>query len=858
MQDIMRPTHHPFSHFGCGNLTTLASLNQTSIRNWFSQEYDPRGMHLVVYSDEPISVLENRVKTTFGSIGLSSHWQGPVRAEPSGPIVPPNVTGAWVYLDPVKDIRTMRIVWQIPAIFANWGNRMGHVVGRVISRIGEGSIFAKLKSEGLASSLDADNDNASADSAFFFLEVELTSTGLENIFRVLEIIFQGIGTLGKLTIPSYIVEQHNSLALLNYKWQTRRSDLAFTKEQVLKLRREQLSVFPNMSLFWEYSPVDVAEIFTTHLAPNNSIVYIQARNINVTYDKFEPIVSAPYTYVKFTDADATRLSQAHQSFQTDISYAAESFLIPKDIRLHHSVDTAVGNLSRWLPLPEKFDCDDVQTTFVSPDVEFGVPRIDSTNLMFSPGILMGSDPRKRVILYLWLSAVRETTKGMRELAAAGGYRYFCRFEERSDHLSISIGHGETPFPHISIRLTGYSSRNAVTKIMEDIYRALRFPLVTPSQLQVALDSLRLNYQNGRLAELYKQTGVYWTRWGTTGDYTCTAGKLLEAVDKLQANDSWHQIATDEIREVIHDVFVTGGQGFHEFSFLAGNVDEQDVRDIRRTRDFASLAPTLNYPDKIDFFRPSFIAKSETPVFLYGSVRDIPAGRAAVLLSVPVGNMSDPLANAFANTIEAVCAGQFFAALRTRDQLGYVVGSMLKELHGMLYMTFIVQTEKVGGTEALSKIQNWIEGWIVKGIGEMDEYIEIDGANSTRTPFEKHFDNIKRGVITEWSSKHASFEEKTIEQLRLVLTSRDNLALLDQNLDELKTLTRARFRALVNKYFATGKRDWRAVVLDGGEGDVSNSTILEGWSVVTREDLDVEDGIHLNEFEFNPGRFSREN
>ena len=377
--------------------------------------------------------------------------------------------------------------------------------------------------------------------------------------------------------------------------------------------------------------------------------------------------------------------------------------------------------------------------------------------------------------------------------------------------------------------------------MQEVYRALRFPLLRPSELQIALDSLRLNFQNGELEELYKQTASYWTRWGTSGSYACTVGKLLEAIDELRANDSWHQIAAGEIREMIDDVFATGGQGFHEFSFLAGNVDDQDVRDIRRTRDFAQLVPTLKYPDKIDLFRPSFIAKSDTPLLLYRSVPDIPVGRAAVRLAVPVGNMSDPLANAFANTIDVVCAGQFFAALRTRDQLGYVVGSVLKALHGILYMTFIVQTEKVGGLEALSKIQDWIEGWIVKGIGERDEYIEIDGANSTITPFEKHFDKIKAGAVTEWSSKHASLEEKTIEQLNLLLTSRDNLALLDQNLDELKTLTRAKFRELVEKYFGTEKRNWRAIVLDGGNGDPSISTTLEGWSVVTKENLDVEDG-----------------
>jgi secreted Zn-dependent insulinase-like peptidase len=378
--------------------------------------------------------------------------------------------------------------------------------------------------------------------------------------------------------------------------------------------------------------------------------------------------------------------------------------------------------------------------------------------------------------------------------------------------------------------------------MQGVYNALRYPQITPSNLQISLDAYRLNFQNKELEELYKQTSLYWMRWATNGSYACTQGKILEAIDNLRANTTWQQVE-DEIRDMIKDVFVQSGQGFHEFTFLAGNVEDDDVRAIRSMRDAAKLTPTLPYPSKIDFFRPSFIAKSDAPLFLHKGVEHIPVGRAAVRLAVPVGNQTDPLASAFARTLDAVCAGQFFAALRTRDQLGYVVGSVLKSLHGILYMTFIVQTEKFSGTETLSKIEDWIQSWIVQGIGERDEYIEVDGVNNTTAPFEKHFNRIKDGVVAEWSSKHSSLEDKTAEQLSLMLNSADNLQLLDQTLDNLKNLTRNTFRDLVNTYFKGGRKDWRAIVLDGAKGDTSISTTLEGWSVITTKDnLDVEDGV----------------
>lgn len=56
------------------------------------------------------------------------------------------------------------------------------------------------------------------------------------------------------------------------------------------------------------------------------------------------------------------------------------------------------------------------------------------------------------------------------------------------------------------------------------------------------------------------------------------------------------------------------------------------------------------------------------------------------------------------------------------------------------------------------------------------------------------------------------------------------------------LTRDKFTELMNMYFAAGRKDWRAIALDGGKGDASFSTTLERWSGVTIEDLDTEDGL----------------
>jgi insulysin len=432
IQDIMRASNHPFSHWGCGNLTTLSSFDQTNIKAWFKTEYDPRGMHLVVYSHEPLQVLERRVKAKFGKIPHATDWKGPVRAATSGEIIPPGVSRSWVFVEPIKNLKHLSMMWQIPDKFAETGNRVAEVVATSLGSVGDGTLLSKLKSEALATSIYASVENEAADAAFFYINVDLTTQGLANYRRVVEIVFQGLGTLGRLSPPAYIVEQHNTLSTLNYKWQQRKTDTRVYGYEVKELRGQDFASYPKKSLFWEHSPYDVAEIFLNHLSPNTSIIFIQAKSsdtFNVTFDKSEPTNSAKYTITNFTDEDLALFNTAHHSLQADVRYAPQSLYIPEqNLQLLRYIDPLLVNRSRWEPLPTTVkgldpSSESFLSTFIAGDTEFGIPKISFRNSFFSPALNTGVNPRKEIVVYLWIKSVYETTEAMRAAAALGGYRY---------------------------------------------------------------------------------------------------------------------------------------------------------------------------------------------------------------------------------------------------------------------------------------------------------------------------------------------------------------------------------------------------------------------------------------------------
>jgi secreted Zn-dependent insulinase-like peptidase len=352
-------------------------------------------------------------------------------------------------------------------------------------------------------------------------------------------------------------------------------------------------------------------------------------------------------------------------------------------------------------------------------------------------------------------------------------------------------------------------------------------------LQSDLDSLRISLNNAELDELYQQTKDYLVDWAFKPSILNSAGLLIDTIVNITETESWQTKVDGEIRDMIDSVFAENGTGFHEFTLLAGNVDEADIQAIQQARLNASLSPSIPYiPPVHDIFRPSFSTNGEQPIFLYQNMENIPVGRSAVRLVVPIGNILDPTSAAFSYFINAVCAGQFFAALRTREQLGYAVGSVRNAICGQMHMAFVVQTEKLNATETLGRIENWVQNWIVDGVGEKDEYLEIDGDEDTTMPFAEQFEKVKDGVVKEAESKYASLEAKTDVQETLLTESRDNLLLHAQILDAIRGMTREQFRDLVKLHFGA-RETWRAVVLEAGE---ERTVSREGWDVVKYDDL----------------------
>ena len=254
------------------------------------------------------------------------------------------------------------------------------------------AFFQKLRGDALDTGIDANIDNETADAAFFYADVDLTEQGLADYHRVVEILFRGLGTLGRLRVPTCIFDQHNTMAISRYQWQGRRSDVHMCSDAVRKMRQEDIATYSRKSMFWGHAPFDVAEIFL-HLSRNRSILFVLAKSsdiFNITFDKSGPIVGAKYTINNFTDSDKALFNVADRSLN---QISSTGVCIP-DQNLHvlRYLDPPQANRFRWEPPPAtvevlKSSSESFLSIFIAGDTEFGIPNSASETRFSVPRLV---------------------------------------------------------------------------------------------------------------------------------------------------------------------------------------------------------------------------------------------------------------------------------------------------------------------------------------------------------------------------------------------------------------------------------------------------------------------------------------
>lgn len=276
--------------FGVGNIISLNGNAQTLrpiLQQFHAKYYAPSNMALVVYSNESVDQLTEKVIKTFGSL---TNTDAPIAQRV--PLHDKEGLGYLYKIDSMSDNFTLDLRFDIPTRSDIKSRSLARYIAELIGHEASGSISHYLKENGLAHSVatvyQGDSQNEVLD-----IYIELTSEGKEDYQKVIHAVFAYINMLSKNEHPSYLnlevqhIQKHAMNSPVNLEpgdWLSDISDL--------------MLLTTDDPLTFDYHQVHLAQQdirhFLSFLSPNNMQVFL-------TTDELEDDqLITPYYEVKYS------------------------------------------------------------------------------------------------------------------------------------------------------------------------------------------------------------------------------------------------------------------------------------------------------------------------------------------------------------------------------------------------------------------------------------------------------------------------------------------------------------------------------------------------------------------------------
>jgi len=416
---------HPACSFSTGNKDTLAEVKEETLRGFFNAYYQAGNMSLAVVGKESLDALERLVRERFAE-------------------VPGNEAKAWTASDdtledakglrllhavPVKDMRELRIYFDIPNQRPHAMQKLGSLVGMTMGDEGDGSLLLHLKNLGLANFLSAGVQDTRYYSSCN-VTVGLTPKGLEQWQTVLDLCFAYTRMLQTSEFPRHVWEEMRTLSTLQQRYSAKPEgtqaaiDLA---NQTLEYGLELAEKVPYT--FEEPDPALYKQLVDA-LQPKNAMVFLVAKGLET--DQQEQYYGTEF------------------SFSLQEGEAFERLLkpeIPKDLHLPPPNPFVPKDVSLIPEQPVLLQSDAGVTLWYAQDTEFKRPKVALQLHVLSPAAY--GSAKNAALTGLYAAVIQEQLNALSYPALVAGLQM--SLSPTSQGLMLTVaGYSESAFKMLEI------------------------------------------------------------------------------------------------------------------------------------------------------------------------------------------------------------------------------------------------------------------------------------------------------------------------------------------------------------------------------------------------------------------------
>ena len=735
-------------------------------------------MALVILAREPLDDLQRLVEAKFGRLPRGTGPRNPAVA-PTALVPPTNGLRPALLVAPVRAARRLALSWRVPyagdvdaARRAEIRSKAGSIIASVLGDEGAGSLLSWTRGENYAAGISASASPDGSSGLRLDIAYELTSKGL-NFWP--DLVAATVGAVAKLRatgVPRYRVEELDQLAELSWRYSEPGGAGDVAKGLVTNVQevgwddgaddqRRILSLFRRRGAGAGSSTdaqLDATrQLLETGLVLENLCLTVVAREF-LREDSYWPQLAqrerwygTAYEPYAFDGASIAQLQKLRAPPRGTIVAPRLNPYLPRDLRLRAPppeprpppTPLAADDPTAPQPLAVGGRADEMlQASFsdvpgairwsvsYSTDREFGRPR----GAVFATARVgaVGESPESYVLALLWRLACLDDLRERLWPARTAGLQY-----------ALDIG------PRgVSLPFSGYS--DGLAALARDVSQsAAKFVPDEASTARLA-DVIRRDLQDK--SKPYVAAGFAATR-ALTRDGAFADQALVRALDAIFADGAAG--ATARVRQFARDHLWAGGRPAAARGgdiLVEGNLDKKEARALAAS--IATALP-LRLASESSFPTPRGLALPTTPVVLRIGAEEIGTERnSAAELLLPVG--TGPRAVALASVLSALLKPLFFDALRTKEQLGYVVQLGQRALPGAtrpIALVLLVQGEsspqlltrrmrKFVTTEASAAVKS-LDETTLRGIASSLADQKLEGDRRLYDRSGRHWEEIRR-------------------------------------------------------------------------------------------------------------------
>jgi len=736
---------HPARHFATGSEETLKGVTQEEFMNFYNTYYSANRMSLVLLSDKGLDELESMARKYF--LPIKNKNMEPLIYDPHYLDI---VEGFRVIrCDPVKDLRELMLTFAIPDFTRHYNVKPEQLIGFCIGHEGKGSLLSYLKDKGLATGLSAGASYHTSDYGSFSIHIQLTQKGLEKFHDVIKYCFSYIRLLKEQRIAPHIFKEIQHMAELDFTYENKGEGADRASHLADNMNRYPIEIAETVDYIYETLDPGLIDSLLDNLRPDNMLCMLTAKGLET--DSVEPYYGTRFSY-NIEKGDSYNLL-LDPPLVIGLSLPASNPYLPDDVTLLAERPVNLINepgLELWY----------------AQDVTFKMPRV---SLMFhiQPSKEL-VDVRHMTRLFFYAACITEELNETAYAAQMAGLDY-----------SFS-----TDLDSVIITISGYADSARV--LLNEIGRSLRSLEISEQQFEDIKERILREWKSFKMGQAYEIARHISRRIRkeTYFDYNSLLkeGESLKLADVGQFADNLFEKTRIE-------------------ALICGNITaEQAISLSRLLQSYVSSVPL----DKDSVFKQRILVEKEKDPLTY--IERLDTNNSCLWRTIYLGSEAAEL-RMTARILEKFISPLFYAEMRTRQQLGYIVLTAAPEDNGQYYLFFVIQSESHPADEMRQKADMFIYSLPAK----------------IETLSDEEFGGVKAAVYEELLEKPKSIEEKSALFYDLTFDKDKDFDQLQNNLDALESLTRYQVLKLLSDSIDTETRKVTDILLFAKQHSIMDDT-----------------------------------